>query len=61
MDEEDFGDEVEDEGGMFMDPDDDDDEGRRSRWNLSPSASSSVCVFKGVPELDEDDDDGELR
>lgn len=29
MDEEDFGDELEDEGGMFMDPDgDDDDEGQ---------------------------------
>lgn len=27
MDEEDFGDEFEDEGGTFMDPDDDDDEG----------------------------------
>lgn len=27
MDEEDFGDELEDEGGMFMDPDDDDDDG----------------------------------
>lgn len=39
MDEEDFGDELEEEGGMFMDPDgdeeggDDDDEGKKNMTN----------------------------
>lgn len=61
MDEEDFGDEFEDEGGMFMDPGGG-DEGRlsqRKRANSS-SAKAPLHVFKVVPGLGEDDDDGEL-
>lgn len=42
MDEEDFGEELEDEGGMFMDPDDGDDEGRPSL--CEPSRLTSVTA-----------------
>lgn len=69
MDEEDFGDELEDEGGVFMDPDGDDDEGwvhvgvTQHKRLTSVSAANLISL---VPELDEDDDEdgsvgGELK
>lgn len=41
MDEEDFGDDLEEEGGTFMDPDDDDDDGRVSYWSDLTTRSGS--------------------
>uniref|UniRef100_A0A3Q2DA84 CCAAT/enhancer-binding protein zeta n=1 Tax=Cyprinodon variegatus TaxID=28743 RepID=A0A3Q2DA84_CYPVA len=68
MDEEDFGDDLEEEGGTFMDPDDDDDDGRVSYWSdlttrsgsfpprLSPGSSSFSSGAGFGSLLDENSD-----